>query len=767
MGQARKSPRASSGCWSGGASDGRASGPTAGCYPRRPTEDDNVATGIDLGIDGLSNFREVGAGGFAITYAAYEADQDRTVAVKVLHEADDDGRRRFDRERRTMGNTTGHANIVTLFRSGFTNNGQRPYLVMEYLPGGSLQDRLDRVGPVPLGEAIALLVPIAEALGFSHAAGILHKDVKPANILVTEAGVAKLTDFGIAALKESNGTSQLAYSPAYSPPESFDAYRDPVSGQVIDPRDERADLYSLGATLFTLVTGSPPFDGSQLSTIRQIADNPVPPTRHHGVDAFLQIAMAKGPQHRYQSAMAFIDALEGLRTSAAPPGAPLPATSHVGIAPQPWPAPNQLRADPAPFDPAAAQPEDIPESGARRWPVVLSAIVVGLVAVGLVWRFGLADDPATVDPPAEALPADAVEDGSAEDKPPSEPGPDGEPFDGSEIVEEDGVTIYRGHDRGVRAAVGLPDGRIVSSGDNSVRIFDPTDPNSPIITYDGGSEAFGTLDMTLLSDGRIASGSGSFVNVWNPATPTVTDGTHGETLGLGQVLDVVELDDGRIASTHGEVVNIWHPSDPATTLATYSGHAISVSSLALLPDGRIASSSAAEIHVWDPDDVSAAPVVYLGHDIRDSLEAIANEDRDPDDPPMAIPVSVTDMVALDDGRMVSAARDGFQNLIHVWDPAQPDAPPATRLANSATSSMLLLSDGRVISGYQDGRIHIWNPNDANDFDIEYTGHTDTIWTFFELADGRIVSGSEDSKLHIWDPTCPTSGPAPVENLRCS
>ncbi|MEL7157147.1 MAG: serine/threonine-protein kinase, partial [Actinomycetota bacterium] len=187
-----------------------------------------------LRIEGLSDFQEVGSGGFAITYAAYEADQDRTVAVKVLHEADEAGRRRFDRERRTMGTTTGHPNIVTLFRSGYTDDANKPYLVMEYLAGGSLEDRIDRSGPMGLDDAIGAIVPVAEALGFSHASGILHKDVKPANILVAESGTVKLTDFGIAALKESTGTSQVAYSPAYAPPESFDARWNPKTGEVID-----------------------------------------------------------------------------------------------------------------------------------------------------------------------------------------------------------------------------------------------------------------------------------------------------------------------------------------------------------------------------------------------------------------------------------------------------------------------------------------------------------------------------------------------------
>lgn len=112
---------------------------------------------VDLGIDGLSDCKEIGSGGFANVYSALEADIGRRVAVKVLTTIDEGGRRRFNREHLTMGQTTAHPHIVTLFRTGYSSPDDKPYLAMEYLSGGSLQDRLDAHGAMDWEEAVELI----------------------------------------------------------------------------------------------------------------------------------------------------------------------------------------------------------------------------------------------------------------------------------------------------------------------------------------------------------------------------------------------------------------------------------------------------------------------------------------------------------------------------------------------------------------------------------------------------------------------------------
>ena len=260
---------------------------------------------IDLGIKGLHSCRLIGQGGFARVYAAYDEGFSRWVAVKVLLHLDDDGRRRFDRERGLMGRLDDHPNVVTPYRFGETNDGL-PYLVMEYLRGGSLRQLLDSRGPLPWSEAVGYILPVADALARAHREGILHRDVKPANILLTADGEPKLSDFGISTLRQSTAT-QRAFTLAHAAPESF------ADGS--DRRDHRSDLYSLASTLFTIVKGRPPFhiDGqdSDPSYVFRVLDFGIPPVDENpDHNAFMARALAKNPADRPQDAAAFIDALQ-------------------------------------------------------------------------------------------------------------------------------------------------------------------------------------------------------------------------------------------------------------------------------------------------------------------------------------------------------------------------------------------------------------------------------------------------------------------------
>ena len=237
--------------------------------------------GVDVGIGGISEATEIGRGGFGVVYRAREADLGRTVAVKVLHGGLDEPRRgRFDRERHAMGSLSGHPHIVTVFRTGFCQSG-RPFLVMEYLEGGSLADHLERFGPLPWREVGRLGVEIADALVRAHEAGVLHRDLKPANILRTATGVAKLGDFGIARVDGAPETtsSVITASLAHAPPEVLAGVRP----------DERADIYSLASTLYELATGASAFaasgEDSILPMLSRIAQQSPAPLASTGMPA--------------------------------------------------------------------------------------------------------------------------------------------------------------------------------------------------------------------------------------------------------------------------------------------------------------------------------------------------------------------------------------------------------------------------------------------------------------------------------------------------
>ncbi len=168
---------------------------------------------VDLGIEGLHSYRQIGRGEFSVVYAAYDQDLLSWVAVKVLLHLDDDGRRRFAHDQGLLGRLDDHPNVVTPYRFGETSHGL-PYLVMEHLPGGSLLDLLTDRQRIAWDEATLYILPIADALQQAHHEGILHRAIKPANILLTADGVPKLSDFGLSALRETTSTRRAIHSPS-------------------------------------------------------------------------------------------------------------------------------------------------------------------------------------------------------------------------------------------------------------------------------------------------------------------------------------------------------------------------------------------------------------------------------------------------------------------------------------------------------------------------------------------------------------------------
>jgi non-specific serine/threonine protein kinase len=289
---------------------------------------------IDLGIEGLTDPEEVGVGGFATVYKAYQPAFRRTVAVKVLAtlNLDDAARERFERECQAMGSLSEHPNIVTVYGAGFTTSG-RPYLVMAFLPGGSLQERLERDGPVPWQDATLYGVHLAGALETAHRAGVVHRDIKPGNVLRSSYGDAQLTDFGIARISGGHETRSgvITASMAHAPPEVLDGQRPTVS----------ADVYSLGSTLFELMYGRPAFqaedDESMVPMLRRILTQAPPDLRPLGVpDAVCEVierSMAKDPTQRPSSAAQLGQELQAARRGLGLESGKLTVPAEVSIDP--------------------------------------------------------------------------------------------------------------------------------------------------------------------------------------------------------------------------------------------------------------------------------------------------------------------------------------------------------------------------------------------------------------------------------------------------
>ncbi|WP_083163952.1 protein kinase domain-containing protein [Mycobacterium aquaticum] len=250
-----------------------------------------------LAAAGFEQARQIGRGGFGVVYRCVQTGLDRVVAVKVLTADLEDNRPRFMREQQAMARLTGHPNIVPVLQVGQTDQGQ-PYLVMPFYPRGSLHTRIFRDGVVGLEEVLHIGVKLAGALDSAHRQDIVHRDVKPANILLTDYGEPALTDFGIAHFAGGfeTATGVFTGSPAYTAPEV-------LSGQ---SAGAAADVYGLGATLFTALTGHAAFerlDGEQVvAQFVRITTGPEPDLSRHGVPAdvaeVVARAMARAPESR-------------------------------------------------------------------------------------------------------------------------------------------------------------------------------------------------------------------------------------------------------------------------------------------------------------------------------------------------------------------------------------------------------------------------------------------------------------------------------------
>jgi serine/threonine-protein kinase len=256
----------------------------------------------------------VGSGGMSSVYRAHDRQLERDVALKVLHSSyleDEDAVERFRREARAVAQLS-HPNVVTIIDRGEEDG--RQFIVFEYVPGHTLKDYLARRGPLPPGEALAIAVEVGKGLAYAHRNGIVHRDVKPQNVILNGDGLPKVTDFGIArSVDVEQGVTQtgtvLGTSDYIAPEQASGGHAAPAS-----------DVYGLGCVLFELLTGSPPYSGSGFVDVAmKHIHSPVPsvleerPDAPARVAAAVERAMAKHPDDRFASMDAFVEELEACR----------------------------------------------------------------------------------------------------------------------------------------------------------------------------------------------------------------------------------------------------------------------------------------------------------------------------------------------------------------------------------------------------------------------------------------------------------------------
>ena len=367
---------------------------------------------------------QLGAGGMGTVYKALDPALGRTVALKLLSpglQRDPAARERFLREARSAGGLQ-HPNIVVVHDLG--EQAGELYIAMELLAGDTLTARLERRGPFPVPEALDVMTQIANALHYAHERGVIHRDVKPQNILVTNEGVAKLVDFGIARAGDQRltRTGQVVGTVFYMSPEQ-------INGK---PLDGRSDQFSAAVVLYELLTGKVPFEGESTgATMMKIISEPMPPLGTSAplappeLETIIGTALAKDPAARFPTAAAFAKALDAIRrqsptgayaaaaaTSAETAAYPHTPTSHERLAATVRsPSPVELPALPP-------TPSESPARKQRPWSAYLLAAAL-VIAVGLIalysWSSSAAPrpvpptptrtpTPAPIPPPAERAP---------------------------------------------------------------------------------------------------------------------------------------------------------------------------------------------------------------------------------------------------------------------------------------------------------------------------------------------------------------------------
>jgi serine/threonine protein kinase/ligand-binding sensor domain-containing protein len=308
---------------------------------------------------------QIGRGGMATVYKAFQPSMNRDVAVKVLppHFMQDPSfAERFEREAHTVARLE-HPHILPVHDYGKAEDGTT-YIVMRYVKAGTLADLLKK-NPISLPEAVRLFEQIADALAYAHEQGIVHRDMKPSNILVDPRGQTFLTDFGLARMVE--GSSELTGSMIVGTP----TYMAPELGEG-KPADERSDIYALGIILYEMATGRPPFEAeTPMAVIIKHITEPLPlprqlnPNIPESIERVILKALAKDPNARYQSVTDMLQALQ-----------------QAMVEEPTWVSPAEVTLPPGP------KPDQVVISPPKRrtwlWPVVGIVVLLLVVGVGVL-----------------------------------------------------------------------------------------------------------------------------------------------------------------------------------------------------------------------------------------------------------------------------------------------------------------------------------------------------------------------------------------------
>ena len=687
-------------------------------------------------LPGYRDFVAVARSDSSEIYRAHQDGLDRPVAIKVLLLDDEQAIARFQRELAitvTLGRQ--HPHIVNVIDTGVTTTG-RPCIVMEYYDHGSLHDRLRAHGPLSWGEVLAVGTVVADALSFAHRHGVLHRDVKPQNILILPTSYV-VADFGIARpINAARTTSVEWFSFRHASPEVLDGQPPAVTD----------DIWSVGSTLFTLLDSRPPFaaeddeDDTALAYMRRVRTEPprtldrpdVPP----GLLAIIDRCLARQRADRFPDAASLHDALTALaaQTRMAPSPPRPPDATDPTVPPQLSPSAmmylsgvGQATTGRPPLAPPAAPVGYVPRPKRRAFlvPIVLAALGV-LACIGLITTLVVVVRPwADTDPDALGF----VPPTTAGTRSPS-PSLSGESRPSQPAAPT--ALVFQGHADTVLCVAFSRDGTLVASGstDTTVRFVNPANAaaqGGPLTGHTGPVSA-----VAFSPDGTILASAGSgaderTVRLWNVAG----HGPIGRLTGhLDSVYDVAFSPDGTILATASadETVRLWNAST-RKQLANLTGHSGSVRSVAFSPDGKILASAGADgtVRLWDVRRRTAMATLRAG----DEVNAVAFSP---------------------DGRTLASG--GRENSVRLWDVAGRRQRGGIDIESASAGwvrSLAFSRDGRILAaGSVDNRIRIWNAG-SGELLLELTGHQNSV-NEVAFGPGLVLASAGDRTVRLWNLT---------------
>lgn len=524
--------------------------------------------------------RVIGRGGMGIVLESFDTRLQRNVALKVLDPElahDETARQRFCREARAAASIT-HENVVAIHQVEHASSGELPYLVMQLIAGETLEQRLLREGRLPLKEIVRIGLQVAQGLAAAHAQGLIHRDIKPGNILLEPPhNRVKLTDFGLARIADDVKLTRTGFvtgTPLYMSPEQ-------ARGEA---GDARSDLFSLGAIFYEMCAGQPPFQGnSALAILKQITDtkhqplSEVNPEMPDWLAEMVDELLAKKPEDRYQSASDVAEVLEYAWTRMRNSSDELPTVCHEER--------RQRR---------------------TRSRIIIASVGVAFLMVGLVaglflpWRAIAPGGHRSDADPLAVLPANAGTAWSLAFDPKS---------DVVAMAVEDGSVrlwdwrkkaiqeTFEAHRGLVWVATFFKDGELLATAgdDGQLKIWSRAQ-REPLKVFE---HSIAVRGLAINSEGKLFAGDRKGnLNVWSPDSnePQAT------VQQPGAIYSVALSPDGKTLATAGtdKVIRLWN-ADTLTQRLVLQGHAGPVYGLSFDADGKRLASAGWDdtIRVWD------------------------------------------------------------------------------------------------------------------------------------------------------------------------